>query len=191
MQRVSVVGTSGSGKSTFAAHLAARLGVPHVELDALHWQPGWIEVNPEVFRDRVRRALDGDAWVVDGNYGAVRDLVWEHADTVIWIDFSLAVTLRRVVWRTLRRVLTREPCCNGNRETLGRAVSRDSIILWALSTHGRRRREYQGAVDALGARGVNVMRLRTPREASQWIRSIEGWVTEARPNNRLRQSARR
>jgi adenylate kinase family enzyme len=173
MQRVSVIGTSGSGKTTFAARLAARLGVSHVELDALHWQPGWVEISDEAFREKVRRAVAGDAWVVDGNYAVVRDLVWGRADTVVWLDFSLTVTLRRVTWRTLRRSVTREACCNGNRESLARALSRDSIILWALSTHRRKRREYPSKVDALEARGVEVVRLRAPSEATRWLEGVE------------------
>ena len=39
MQRVSVIGVTGSGKTTLAAALAAKLQVPYIELDALHWEP--------------------------------------------------------------------------------------------------------------------------------------------------------
>ena len=86
VQRVSVVGNSGSGKSTLGAALAARLGVPYVELDSIFHQPGWAELPRDEFRERVGALADGDAWVIDGNYTAVRDLVWARADTVVWID---------------------------------------------------------------------------------------------------------
>lgn len=157
-----------------------------MELDALHWQPGWVEADDETFREKVREAVAGDGWVVDGNYAVVRDLVWGRADTVIWLDFSLAVTLRRVVWRTLRRSFTRETCCNGNRESLARAfLSRDSVILWALTTHGRKRREYPGKVDALEAGGVEVVRLRTPREAARWVRDVGRQAGGGEPSDRV------
>ncbi len=76
VHRVAVVGTSGTGKTMLASRVARRLGIPHVELDALYWEPGWSEVSTPVFRERAGQALQGDAWVVDGNYSKVRDLVW-------------------------------------------------------------------------------------------------------------------
>ena len=133
MRRVSVVGTTGAGKTTFAKELARRLDCPHVELDALHWEPGWVEVPDEVMRGRVETACTGEAWVVDGNYKCVRDLVWCRADTVVWLDFGLPVVLWRSVSRTVRRVFRNEPCCNGNRETL-RKVFSSSLTISARST---------------------------------------------------------
>lgn len=76
---VAVVGTSGAGKTTTARLIAARLQLPHVELDALHWDANWTMAPLPVFRERVARALAGEAWVIDGNYGKVRDLVWPQA----------------------------------------------------------------------------------------------------------------
>src|SRR2546428_783868 len=85
MRRVSVIGASGSGKTTVGRALAARLGVPCVEMDELHWtHPDW-ELPPlEEFRARVDEATQGASWVVDGSYGKARDIVWSRADTVVW-----------------------------------------------------------------------------------------------------------
>ena len=80
--------------------------------------------------------------MVEGNYRAVRDLVWPRADCIVWLNYSLALILKRLLRRTARRIVTREPCCNGNRESLRMALSKDSIILWALQTYHRKRREY-------------------------------------------------
>src|SRR5438132_1981195 len=103
MRRVVVGGTSASGKTTLASRLAGRLGVPHVELDALHWEAGWIEAPNELFRARTQEALSGNCWVVDGNYSVVRDIVWGRADTVIFLDYPLIVILGRLLRRTLWR----------------------------------------------------------------------------------------
>jgi adenylate kinase family enzyme len=83
---VSVVGTSGSGKSTLARELAVILGVPHPELDSVNQQPGWVPLPTDEFRQVVAVRLAEDGWVVDGNYSAVRLLVWALADTVTWLD---------------------------------------------------------------------------------------------------------
>jgi len=172
-QRISVVGTSGSGKTTTASQIAQRLGIPHVELDALHWEADWTPANLDIFRQRVAQALDGDAWTVDGNYSRVRDIVWERADTVVWLDYGLPVIMWQLVRRTLRRTLTQEKLWGGNRESLGRALfSRDSILLWALQTYKRRRREYPALLDQPEHAHLAVVHLRSPQATQDWVLSL-------------------
>jgi adenylate kinase family enzyme len=172
-RRIAVVGTSGSGKTTLAQHLARRLGIKHVELDAVHWGPDWTPIPREVLRDRVAQALAGNAWITDGNYSAVRDIVWSRANTVVWLDYSLPVVMGRVTWRTLRRSLFGEELWSGNRERLRTAAfSRDSIVWWALSTYRRRRREYPLLFRQPEYVHLKVVRLRSPRKANEWLQSL-------------------
>lgn len=141
--RIVVVGVTGSGKTTTAARLSCLLGIPHVELDALHWLPNWKAADREVFRQRVSEALSGASWVVDGNYGKTRDIIWGRADTLVWLDYSLPVVLAQLFWRTMQRIITREELWGSNRETIrGTFFSRDSLFLWALQTYPQHRRTY-------------------------------------------------
>ena len=172
MNRVSVIGTSGSGKTTFAAALAKALGVPHVELDALSWGPGWTQLPTEELRSRVARIVAGDGWVVEGNYSAVRSVVWERADTVVWLDYALPLILWRLARRTIRRIVTHEPCCNGNYETLRLTLSRDSNIIWVLASHPRHKHEYPLLLGTQQQSGVQVVRLTSPRAARRWLRDV-------------------
>lgn len=138
VQRVWVVGNSGSGKSTVAAALAYRLRVLHLELDAINHQPDWVPLDVDEFRDRVSAVVDTGAWVVDGNYRSVSDLVWARADTVVWLDLTRPVVMRQLVRRTARRVVRREELWNGNRERLRNFVSHDplqSVLMWAWTNH--------------------------------------------------------
>ncbi|WP_043174367.1 AAA family ATPase, partial [Pseudomonas aeruginosa] len=116
--RVVVVGTSGAGKSTFSAALAARLGCTHVELDRLYWGPGWQAVPHERFEHAVERATTAPRWVADGNYSAVRELLWGRATHVVWLNFGRWTVLSRVLRRTLARGLLRTRLSHGNRESL-------------------------------------------------------------------------
>jgi adenylate kinase family enzyme len=170
MQRVNVVGTSSSGKSTLARTLAERLGVPCIELDALHWEPNWTEAPTEVMRERVRAAIGPDSWVVDGNYSAVRDLVWARADTVVWLDLPLRTILARYAGRTVRRIRGREELWSGNRERIRHLLGRDSLLWWILSTYRRRRRDYPLLLAAHPH--ITAIRLRSPRAATAWLASI-------------------
>ena len=168
-----MVGTSGSGKTTLARRLAQRLEITHVEIDALHWGPNWTPVPREELRARVSQALSGDAWTIDGNYSAVRDIVWSRANTIVWLDYSLPVVMSRVTRRTIRRFVVREELWNGNRERFWEAFfSRDSIILWALSTYRRRRREYPVLFGQPQYAHLNVVHLRSPRATRQWLSAL-------------------
>ncbi len=141
--RFIVVGTSGAGKSTFAKALSEKLQVPRIELDALHWLPNWQERDTSEFLSLVAEATKGDRWVVDGNYGFARNLLWPKATDIVWMNLGRATVFIRVLRRTLRRCLKKEELWSGNKESLRRAfLSRDSILLWSLTTYGTNRDKY-------------------------------------------------
>lgn len=173
MQRIVVIGTTGSGKTTMGNAIAQRLALPHVELDALNWGPSWTEVPRDIFRDRVAQAVSGGAWVVDGNYSKARNLVWSRATTIVWLDFSLPVILWRLLRRTIARTLTQEELWSGNRERIRTAfLSRDSLFIWALQTYRRRRRSYPILLSQPEHAHLTVVRLRSPRAAAAWLASL-------------------
>jgi adenylate kinase family enzyme len=169
---VVVVGCSGSGKTTLARALARVLDCPCVELDAIFHQPGWTELSAAEFRARVAEATASDAWVVDGNYSVVRDIVWDKADTVVWFDLPYATVLTRTVRRTLRRVITREELWNGNKEPYANLWSwkpEKSIIAWSATQHGKYRRRYLAAeTDPRWAR-LRFVRLRSRQETDAFL----------------------
>jgi adenylate kinase family enzyme len=174
MKRVAVMGGSSTGKTTVSRRLAQQLGVPHVELDSLHHDAGWNEAPADVLQARVRAALEAapDGWVVDGNYhGKIGTFVLERADTVVFLDMPFGLTLRRVLWRTGSRVVSRKELWNGNRETLRNAFSRDSIVWWVITQHGSYEKKWMPRLEPLTH--VSVVRLRSPREVRAWIQSIQ------------------
>jgi adenylate kinase family enzyme len=172
MRRISIVGTSCSGKTTLARALAVRLGLPCVELDTLFWGPRWTPVPDDVFLDRVARALDGEAWVVDGGYAKLDQLKLGRADTVIWLDYPMRTVLARWARRTVRRIRSQEEFWpgTGNRESLRNALRRDGLLAWILTTHRRRRESMEARMRAWP--GLHWIRLRSPAEADQWLTSV-------------------
>ncbi len=170
LRRIVVVGGSGVGKTTFAQRLAARLQIPHIELDALHWEQGWAPAEKAVFRARIAQAMAENCWVADGNYSIARDLLWGQADTLVWLDYPLLLNIWRLFRRTLVRVVRREELWNGNRETWrGAFLARDSLFLYLLKTYWRRRREYPRALSQEPYAHLRVVRLRSPRQAEAWL----------------------
>lgn len=175
MRRISVIGSSsGAGKTTFARALAARLALPYVELDALHWEANWTMAPPDVFRERVRQAAAADVWVIDGNYSAVRqDIVWPRADTVVWLDLPFQVMFWRMVRRTLRRVRSGEMLWSGNRETLRNSfLGRDSLLLYSLRTYRGRRARFLAGFSLPQNAHLAVYRFRSSSEARRWLGSL-------------------
>jgi len=169
-KRISVVGTTGSGKTTLARQVAQHFQIPHIELDALHWEPNWTASPPQVFRDRVTEALSGDCWVVDGNYSAVRNIVWSRAETVVFLDYSFWLIMGRLLRRTLRRSLKQEELWNGNREDIRKSFfSQESIVLWMLHTYQRNRKKYPLLFQQREYAHLSVGHLQSPKMAEEWL----------------------
>ena len=174
MQRVSVIGNTGSGKSTVARRLAASLGAPHIELDALHWGAKWSEATADELRARVAPLVAGERWVVDGMYWRkIGGLVLERADTVVWIDPPWIVTFFQLLRRSLSRMLRRTALYNGNRESFrGLFLSRDSLLLFSIRTRPRRRELFQAWLARPEFEHLKVRRFASTDAALRWAASV-------------------
>jgi adenylate kinase family enzyme len=164
-----VAGASGNGKTTFSKRLAAKHGVPYVELDALCHLPGWQEASDEDFRRAVDEATAGDGWVADGSYyNKLGPSLFQRADTVVWLDQPLPLVLSRLVRRAVRDIVTKRDLFNGNRQTWRFAFwGQDSLVGFAIRMHFSRRRVWPALFADLG---VNLARLRSRREVEAFLR---------------------
>jgi adenylate kinase family enzyme len=167
--RIAILGVSGSGKSTLARRLAQRYGVEHIELDSLFMNAGWVETELPEFRARVARRLSGlPGYVIDGNYKKVRDLTWDRCDTIIWLNYSKPLVMRRVILRTIKRVVTHQKLWNGNRESFRKSfLSKDSIILWSWNTYERRKSECRELQRQYEGKGIRFIVIDSPKAIGQ------------------------
>ncbi len=166
-RRVVVAGTSGSGKTTLARSVAALLELPYFEIDGLFHGSGWTR-RPE-FRADVERLTAGERWVTEWQYSAVRGLLAARADTMVWLDYSRALVMWRVTRRTLRRRVRRDVMWNGNVEpplwTFFR--SKEHIVRWAWNTHHKTPHRVGRLLEE--GTHLTVVRLRSPRQAHEWL----------------------
>lgn len=178
-QRVVIVGTTGSGKTTLARAIAPLIGARHIEIDALYHGPEWTPAELDVFRQRVTDAIATERWVTDGNYRRlISDITWSAADTMIWLDYSFARTFSRLLRRTVRRSISGEELWNGNRERLrAQFMSRDSLLVWAVKTHWKHRREWPEALRDPALSHLRVVRLRSPRALDAYMRALHAVAT--------------
>lgn len=172
MRRVVVVGGPGSGKTRLAAELATRLHVPHVEMDALWWEPNWTPVSQDEFRARLVKVVAEDGWVLDGHYvdeGAA-SIAWQAADTIVWLDLPRRVAIRRAIRRSTWRVLRRTELWGTNRQSLSTLGPRSIVSLV------RRWPTYPNRIAHVLAGDdhshLAVVRLRTPGQVAEWLQLI-------------------
>ncbi len=171
--RIMVLGRTGSGKTTLARQLSAVLDVPHVELDALYFDTDLSTVPLELLRVRTRSAIAGDRWVTDGNKRALRDLVWRRADTVVWLDYPVVVSLWRLGKRALKRTARLKQ--QTAHEALGRSGRRQHLlraakgVLTAMRSHRGQRQEFPRLFAEPQHQHLAVVRLRTPRATRNWM----------------------
>jgi hypothetical protein len=120
----------------------------------------------------VREAVAAERWVVDGNYSAVRDLVWARATVVVWLNLPFRVVFGRSLTRTFRRILTREELFNGNRERVANLVDRDGIPWWVLRTYHRRRRQYPELLSRPENAHLGAVELCTVEEVAEFLKEL-------------------
>jgi adenylate kinase family enzyme len=177
--RLAIHGPSGSGKTTLARSIAEQLDAPLLELDELYHQANWTALELEEFRARVSEFVGRRAWICDGNYRAVRDLVWSRAQLIVVIDLPRSTVASRILRRTIRRSLLRTELWNGNRERLRTLFLRDperNIVLWSWRTHGRYHGEFHDEVRRDAPHATFVV-LRGPAEVTAFERAgVRAWL---------------
>lgn len=178
VRRILVAGGSGSGKSTLRRAVSDALGMPTVELDSMYHGPGWIPI-PTFVAD-VERFAAGPEWVVEWQYRAVKPMLAERADLLVWLDHDRWTVLWRVTRRTVMRRLRRQELWNGNLEPPLWTIftDRDHIIRWSWRTWRT------AGVEVVGLDGPPVVRLRGQREVNAWLTGPVAEVARQRQTNR-------
>ena len=169
--RVLFYGVTGSGKSSAARADAEAAGLPEFSADDhIGWLPGWQQPSTAQQRKAAARIAAQDRWVLDSAYGVWRDLVVPRAELIVGLDYPRWLSLGRLIRRSLRRVLTRQPVCNGNVETLARLVAKDSIVLWHFKSFKRK----QAVLRELHADPTMpaVLVFRRPRDLDAWLKQL-------------------
>ena len=176
-RRIVVIGTSCSGKTSFARKIAEILKLPHIELDAIHWKPGWEATPEDEFRILVKNAIQKDEWIVDGNYSVVRDIVWSRATILIWLNLSFNTIFLRALKRTIKRIVLKEELFSSNRETLkSTLLNKDSIPLWVIKTYWKRRRKYPEIFREDRFSHLKIIELKDQRDVEEFISKLKETV---------------
>ena len=173
MDRVAVIGTSCSGKTTFARQLADITGFPLADLDQLYWGPHWTPRATNDFERDVTSFVSQERWVIAGNYSMARPLIWPQADTIVWLNYPFRIVWTRALRRTIGRSWNREELFNGNRESWRMSLfSRDSILLWVMKSYRPVRREYGEVLAQPEFAHLEKIVFSHPDQAERWLMEL-------------------
>ena len=176
MQRINVVGTSASGKSTFARALAEKLGLAYIELDNLFWLDDWQQSADTDFFAKIQAAIEQapNGYVIDGNYTRTIPIKWAQADTIIWLDLPFHSNLLRSVQRAVQRAVSQQTLWpnSNNQETIRQLFSRDSIVWWMIKTHQKNRRHYLQLIKSPEYAHLHWIRLTSATEVERFLNRV-------------------
>lgn len=167
-RKILLIGPGGAGKSTLAATIAARTGLPLIHLDALYWHPGWVPTPRDEWRERIEALVQQPAWVMDGNYGGTMDLRVAACDTVLFLDLPTWLCAWRVLRRRLRfRGRSRPEMAEGCPEQLNL-----EFISWILSYRRRRRPAILSRLRDAQAAGKRIIVLTSPAAIDAFVAGL-------------------
>lgn len=175
-QRINVVGTSASGKTTFSKALAQKMGAPHIEMDALNWQSNWQQCAYDELMIKLGTHLAGDSWVLDGNYSRTTPLKWQNVELVIWLDYGFGLNLYRSVSRSIKRIISGKAIWldTNNIETVKKSfLSRDSVIWYMMKNYRSNRKKYLTVMQSRQFQHIQFIHLNSPKAAKAFLQQFQ------------------
>ena len=179
-QRIAVIGSAGSGKSSFASELARRTQLPLFHLDQLYWGPGWAPMDDARWERCVRELASQERWIIDGNYGATLSLRVKRCDAIVFFDLPRILCVWGVVKRWWKhRQSSRPDLPEGCKEIL-----RPEFLKWVWDYPRRSRPRIIHAIEAAES-SVEIYRIQSRAEAREALQRLHCRGSEPSPGTEV------
>jgi adenylate kinase family enzyme len=114
MKKILIIGNCGVGKTTFSRKLAKKISLPLIHLDQHYWKPSWEKPTTVEWRTTVSNLIQGNEWIMEGNYKSSFDIRIPAADTIIFLDYPRTLALWRALKRFVQSIGKQRPDIGGN-----------------------------------------------------------------------------
>ena len=164
MERICIIGGSGTGKTTLSNNLGKALNLPVYHIDAIHHLENW-KIRDEAERDKIiLDIINNDKWVVDGTYRSTLKERLERADYVIYLDYSSIAQVRGVLSRFIKDHGKERPEIPGCKERMSL-----KFLLWVIKWRKNKR---QIIIDNLQkVDNSKVYIFKTRRQLNKWYKN--------------------
>jgi adenylate kinase family enzyme len=168
-EKIIILGSSCSGKTTLAKRLAKINHAKPIDLDDLNWLPGWKSRPTDEMIAKLENEIWGEKkWIISGNYRGTHAFTMPKATCVIWLDFRLRLVLWRMLKRTLQRIVTQEEICNGNRETIyGTFFDKENLFSYTIHTYAKRKEQFSNLGDVYPH--LEIYRITSPKKLEKFV----------------------
>lgn len=166
MQKILIIGSGGTGKSTLARQLGKILNLPVFHLDRYFWRPNWVQTPHEEWIQQIQQLIEQESWIMDGNYSSTLPQRLQYADTVIFLDFSTIVAMYRVLKRqVVHRKRKRTDITDGCEERLDL-----TFLKWVWNFRKTRRPKILTLLEENPQ--INSIHLTSPKKLTHWLRNL-------------------
>ena len=178
-----IIGSQACGKSSLAKQIKSiqpRLEL--IELDMFCWKENWKKNNKfnSLLKDALFDEIDSEripkyeGVIMDGNFNRIKQITWNLADVVIWLDYDFCEVLYRAIKRTIIRIITAQKVCNGNVETLRRLIyDFEATVIYKVWKYHKQMNEEIIPNDYIKLfPNKHIVRLKSPYECKQWLKSL-------------------
>ena len=174
MKKIIIIGSSGAGKSTFARRLGEVTGLEVIHLDRLFWKPNWTETPKDKWLEIVEDIVQGDSWIIDGNYSGTMEPRFKACDTVIFLETPRTVCIYRILNRVaLYRPDSRPDMAAGCHEKFDW-----EFIKWVWGYPSRSKPKVEAFINRF--QDKKIIRLKSKKDMENFLANCSGNTVKSR-----------
>lgn len=164
LERISIVGAPGTGKTTLSYKLNEILNLPVFHIDSIHYLPNWI-LRDEKERDSIiLEEIKKEKWIIDGTYIKTLEERVKNSNIVIFLDYPTITSLISVFKRLATNLGKEKPDMPGCKEKF------DMSFIFYVAGYNKNRRKY---ITEILDKYNNVKVFKNRKELSLWLESLK------------------
>lgn len=163
MNRICIIGGSGTGKTTVSNNLGEQLGLPVYHIDGVHHLPNW-KIRNEYERDKIiLEKVNEDKWIIDGTYNSTLKRRLEMADFIIFLDYSSIAQVKGILGRFIKNHGKEKQEIPGCKEKISW-----KFFLWVVNWRKNKRQIIIENMQGINKEKINIFKSR--HQLNKWYK---------------------